>query len=508
MSDTPTAETPLIQHFKKPSRAWCQQRYVMAFLASLGFFNVYCMRINLSVALVAMVNCTQEYEGNATTSECQADVKENNTTPELVGEFDWSPETQGVVLSSFFYGYVVMQIPGGLISERFGGKWPYGLGILTTGFLTLLIPLAARTSVNFLIVLRVLCGLGEGLTPAALQNLIGKWAPPLERSRLIVYSFIGGQFGTIVAMPVSGLLCHYGFAGGWPSVFYVFGTLACLWFILWACLVHSSPDEHPRISEKERTYINSSIGDTKKSASGQAPWLLILTCPFVWSLSLVQTGISYIYYTILTDLPTFMETILHFKINENSLLSAIPYTLYAVLGLTSGPLADWLISGHMMYTINVRRIFTAVGVVIPSAAIIAAGYIGCNYYLGVALLTISTGFLAFALPGYIANMIDFAPNYAGSIMGFINTFGTIAGIVAPVVVGIFTSKEQNLLQWRVIFLVAGVFNVASALPYFIFAKPGRAAWSVNEESPQMTETVTARQASLHTRKDDSPASTS
>lgn len=75
------------------------------------------------------------------------------------GEFAWDKSTQGHVLSSFFYGYIVTQLPGGWLSLRFGGKRIYGWFMLVCAISTLLMPLAARTSVAFLIVLRVICGM-------------------------------------------------------------------------------------------------------------------------------------------------------------------------------------------------------------------------------------------------------------------------------------------------------------------------------------------------------------
>jgi MFS family permease len=62
--------------------------------------------------------------------------------------------------------------------------------------------------------------------------MMGKWVPPLERSRLVSFAYSGTQIGVVVSQPVSGLLCQYGFAGGWPSVFYVFGKCDKTVFIL------------------------------------------------------------------------------------------------------------------------------------------------------------------------------------------------------------------------------------------------------------------------------------
>ena len=73
-----------------------------------------------------------------------------------------------------------------------------------------------------------------------------------SHNRFTAFSFAGGSFGTVVSMPLSGILCE---TLGWESVFYVFGALGVLWFIVWALLVFNGPEEHPRISTQEREYL-------------------------------------------------------------------------------------------------------------------------------------------------------------------------------------------------------------------------------------------------------------
>lgn len=76
-------------------------------------------------------------------------------------EFDWSETLQGHILGSFYYGYVVAQIPGGILAQKYGGKHVFGIGILLTGILTLLTPIAARMGPGYMITVRVLEGIGE-----------------------------------------------------------------------------------------------------------------------------------------------------------------------------------------------------------------------------------------------------------------------------------------------------------------------------------------------------------
>jgi len=134
------------------------------------------------------------------------------------------------------------------LAERIGGKIMFGGGVLVTAGLTLLTPISARWSVYMLIVLRVLEGVGQGVTNPSMYALLSRWIPPMERSRAVTFIHGGGQLGTVIGMPLSGVLCDHGFAGGWPSVFYVFGTAGCVWCLMWFVLCHDSPSSHPRIS--------------------------------------------------------------------------------------------------------------------------------------------------------------------------------------------------------------------------------------------------------------------
>ena len=77
------------------------------------------------------------------------------------GEFNWDGDRQGLVLGSFFYGYILTQVPGGYLGERYGGKWLYGVGVLCTSVFTLLTPIAARIHVYVFLAVRILEGIGE-----------------------------------------------------------------------------------------------------------------------------------------------------------------------------------------------------------------------------------------------------------------------------------------------------------------------------------------------------------
>jgi ACS family sodium-dependent inorganic phosphate cotransporter len=93
-------------------------------------------------------------------------------------------------------------------------------------------------------------------------------------------AFAGNYAGTVVAMPASGLLAA---AYGWESVFYVFGAIGCVWLVLWMIIVRRSPEEDPWISEEEKNYIVTKLGN-KTDVYVKPPWKEIFTSAPVWAI--------------------------------------------------------------------------------------------------------------------------------------------------------------------------------------------------------------------------------
>jgi len=211
---------------------WRKTRFFVVLMLFTGMANAYVMRTNMSVAIVAMVNHTA-------ISDPDTDTVGQSLED---GEFVWSYKLQGYILSSFFYGYVITQIPFGLMIKYFGARHFLGWGMMINSLAAFFVPISARSGGAVgLCVVRFIQGLGEGPIVPCSHSLLAQWVPPEERSLAGAAVYAGAQFGTIVSMPLSGLLAHYGFDGGWPSIFYVFGLLSTIWCILFIWLVQESP---------------------------------------------------------------------------------------------------------------------------------------------------------------------------------------------------------------------------------------------------------------------------
>ncbi|XP_074656227.1 sialin-like isoform X5 [Tubulanus polymorphus] len=459
------------------------KRHILCGMSFLGFFFVYCLRVNLSVALVAMVNLTAESHANET-SECPHEITDNTTTPApptTQGEFNWTPEMQGIILGSFFYGYILTQIPGGWIAEKYGGKIPFGAGVLCTSVLTLVTPIAARTSWILLVVVRILEGIGEGVTFPAMHAIWGRWAPPLERSKLGSITYSGAHMGTVVSMPLSGLLCQYGFDGGWPSVFYIFGSVSCVWCLVWFILIHDTPASHPTITAEEKHYIESTLGHIDGKKYTHPPWKDIFKSMPNYAILVTHMCNNWGFYTLLTCLPTYMKEVLHFDIKKNSFLSAVPYLVFWVLAICSGQIADYLRFKGILSTTTVRKIFNTLGLGLPVFCLIGLSFVKCNTTEAVLVLTLAVSLNSATIASAAVNHLDIAAVYAGTLMGISNSFATIPGMVGPYVVGLLTNDDQTRGQWQIVFYIAAGIYAFGALFYVIFGSGETQYWNSDED---------------------------
>uniref|UniRef100_A0A8C3CYY6 Sialin n=1 Tax=Cairina moschata TaxID=8855 RepID=A0A8C3CYY6_CAIMO len=381
--------------------ACCSARYNLALLAFFGFFLLYALRVNLSVALVDMVEPNTSLAKNTTSNVCPEHSSTINTPRNTTGKkYSWDADTQGWILGSFFYGYIVTQIPGGYLASKIGGKLLLGFGVFGTSAFTLLTPLAADLGVGYLIAVRALEGLGEGVTFPAMHSMWSSWAPPLERSKLLSISYAG--------------------------------ALGVLWFFFWMWLVSDTPETHKSISHTEREYILSSLKD-QLSTQKSVPWRPMLESLPLWAIVVAHFSYNWTFYTLLTLLPTYMKEILRFDAQENGFLSALPYFGCWLCIILSGQIADYLREKQKFSTVCVRKCFTLIGMIGPAVFLVAAGFIGCNYALAVAFVTISTTLGGFCTSGYSINHLDIAPSYAGILLGITNSFATIPGMVGPVI---------------------------------------------------------------------------
>ncbi|XP_013788638.2 putative inorganic phosphate cotransporter [Limulus polyphemus] len=364
------------------------------------------------------------------------------------------------------------------MAEKIGGKWLFGLGVLCTAVLTLLTPLAARLSVGSFIAVRILEGLGEGVTFPAMHAMIARWSPKSDRAKLTAFIYSGSQIGTVISMPISALLCDSEFLGGWPSVFYVFGISGCVWFVLWTVFVYNTPRDHPRISEEELSYIQEDQAEEKAHKKPPIQWKVVLTSVPVWILIITHFGQNWGFYTLLTELPSYLNNILHIDMKANGVLSALPYLLQAILSWVGGFTADIVRKKQLFSNTVVRKICNSVAFAGSGICLLGVTWAGCNDMLSISLFVLGMGFNGFIFSGFMVTHVDMAPDFAGTLMGMTNGVANLAGILAPYAVGVITEHKQTLHQWNIVFYVSACVFFFTGTLFMFFGSAELQPWGI------------------------------
>ncbi|CAL1268943.1 unnamed protein product [Larinioides sclopetarius] len=343
-------------------------------------------------------------------------------------KYNWDSKTQGIILSSFYYGYVTTQLPGGIFCDKFGATWLFGGGILVTSVLYLLIPLAASWGVLAI----------TGVTFPAITQLISNWSPKFERSRISSFINCGIPIGNIIGSTISGFLSSTDFIGGWPSIFYLFGCFGCFWFFLWCILVFETPEDHPSISKDELLYIQQNKEE---------------------------------------------------KPQTNGILSALPYAALAINMAIASFIADGLRKCNKLSITTIRKTANSLGLIGPAVCCLGIVVFSCQREMIVGLMCLALFLNGFAFSGFGVTHVDMSADFSAVTFGISNSVGNIAGILAPVVVSFLTASGDTVENWNIAFYITAAVYITCAVFYAFFASAEMQPWGlVKREAPGVLPT--------------------
>lgn len=426
------SEAVLLDGDLQETSPWWEQfpkRWVVVLLCFSAFLLCNMDRVNMSIAILPMSK-----------------------------EFNWNSATVGLIQSSFFWGYLLTQIVGGIWADKFGGKPVLGFGVVWWSVATVLTPVAARIGLPFLLIMRAFMGIGEGVAMPAMNNMLSKWIPVSERSRSLAFVYSGMYLGSVTGLAVSPILIQ---KFGWPSVFYSFGSLGSIWFALWLKKAYSSPKEDPELRAEEKRHILG--GSISKEAVSFIPWKLILSKAPVWALIISHFCHNWGTFILLTWMPTYYNQVLKFNLTESGLFCVLPWLTMAVFANIGGWIADTLVSKGLSIT-AVRKIMQSIGFLGPAFFLTQLSHVRTPA-MAVLCMACSQGSDAFSQSGLYSNHQDIGPRYAGVLLGLSNTAGVLAGVFGTAATGYILQRGS----WDDVFKVAVVLYIIGTLVWNLFA---------------------------------------
>lgn len=243
-----------------------------------------------------------------------------------------SMDEKGVILSGFFVGYVMTQIPGGFLGQHYGGDIVLSFSLFGSACVLVLVPFMQKAT-SMAACFAVL-GFCQGPMVSCCNTLLANWIPPNERSEAVTLMTTGHTFGRLLSTAVAGSLAA---ALGWRKVYFIYGCCSGLLLLLWRVTVRRSPAacESSDISESEREHLmancvanSSNSNSSEKKADGEAdddenteveirtgscsgiqklclPFVHLLTAPSAWAIIFSHCAHNYCSYTVANWGPTY-----------------------------------------------------------------------------------------------------------------------------------------------------------------------------------------------------------
>src|SRR2546429_350164 len=386
-----------------------RRRWTIALLLGIGVLVNYFDRVNLSVSRDA-----------------------------LEATFGISAVTFGWLSGAYNWTYMVLQLPSGLLLDRFGVR---RVGIVSTVIWSVASFAAAiSTGIGSLFGARFLLGIGEAPTFPANSKATGYWFPKNERSLATAMFDSAAKCSSAIGIPVLGLLL---LRFGWRWNFAATGIISLLYFALFYA-IYRNPSEDKSLTTVERDFIargGAQPEDRARAAKG-APLAYLLGKRKVWGLCLGFASYNYTFYLLLTWLPSYLSAALNVDLLHSALYTSVPWSFATIADLVVG---GWLVDTLIKRGWNPARVRQIVLIV---GTTFGLGILGTAHAHSVASalfwISISISGLSAASPvGWSIPSLIAPRESVGTLGGILNFCNHLAGIAAPIEIGRASCRERG-----------------------------------------------------------------
>ncbi|MEM5430611.1 MFS transporter [Cupriavidus oxalaticus] len=372
--------------------------------------------------------------------------------PLIAKEFDLSPTMQGLILSSFFWTYALMQVPGGMLADKYKPRIVIACATVFWGLAQTIA--AFTTNATSLMLTRLGLGAAEAPIYPAGGKLNAIWMTQNERGRGATLLDGGAPLGAALgAIIITWLIASL---GSWRLAFIVAGVGTVLaGFMAWY-YVRNSPREHRGVNEMEARYIEEAQANEHRAEpanlSGRS--LDFFKYRSVWCMAIGWMCFNTVFYGLLTWMPNYLNKVHGFDIKQMGGASFIIFFSGFIGELIGGWIADkWKEAGGRPNV--VMRTLFGIAAVVATASIFSVAYVS-DPIIVVVLLSSTLFFLRWCgLFWCVPSMLG-TRNKIGFLGGVMNLGGNIGGITVPIIVGMIVQFTGSYFLALMFFAAAGV----------------------------------------------------
>ncbi|SDC08446.1 Sugar phosphate permease [Paraburkholderia lycopersici] len=365
----------------------------------------------------------------------------------------------GFVFSAFAYPYLVFQIIGGWVGDRFGPRRTLTACAVIWAGATVLTGLAG--GFVSLIVARLLLGLGEGATFPTATRAMSNWTPANRRGLAQGITHAASRVGNAVAPP---LIVWLMLTFGWRGAFIATGIASFLWAIVWVLYFRDDPRDHPKITGSECATLEIYSGAKERTP---VPWRRLIAR--MSPVTAVYFCYGWVLWLFLSWIPQYFLHNYHMQLSKSALFASGVFFAGVLGDWLGGLLTDRILrrSGNLRLA---RNVMVGVCMLLTLLSLMPI-LLMQNVTVTLAALCLSAGFFfnEMTIGPMWAVPMDIAPRHAGTASGLMNTGSAGAAIVSPVVGGWLIDMTGN---WNLPFMVSMAVMAAGMLLTFVM-RPDR-----------------------------------
>jgi ACS family glucarate transporter-like MFS transporter len=373
--------------------------------------------------------------------------------PVIQKEFHFSLVSMSLILTSFAWTYAFLQIPGGILSERWGSRKTLAVADLWWSVWTILT--AVGNSVASFIGIRALLGVGQAADWSASVNSIKRWFPVHERARANSILLGGLYLGPIIGAPLTIAIVN---GLGWKWAFYLYGIAGAIMGVLWWMYYRDTPEEHPRISLEERQYIEAGYDAViTRDAAGWRDWGRFVSNYRFWAFGLQYFFLILIQSFYTTWLPTYLVKARGFSLSSMGYASSLPWVALFIMVFVVGSWQDKVLS-RTKSKLLARTPFAVSGFVLAAVFLIIGSRVASPWLMIICFM-VSLGSVAMVQVSIWPSCTDLGGNMTGSVTGWTNFWGNFASALGPIFTAALVSLTSN---WAFSLLVMAIAALAGA----------------------------------------------
>ena len=370
--------------------------------------------------------------------------------PAISKELSWNKEVSGMVLSSFYCGYLISNMIGGYLADKIGGEIVIYYTAFGWAFLSIFLPFLARSSIllpystSTVICARFLTGLFQGVFFPSLSAIMTKHVPVSAKGFFSSFTFSGNAIGIMLSGLFGSIILE---KFDWSLLFIIIGSISILWiFWLRYQIVNRSSDNLIKLDYCQKEPI---------------PWNRLGTSGAFWGLFIAYFTRSGCFHNLMSWTPVYFHD--NFPGSKEWLFNTLPWVLNFIFAIIFGYLANRLIANGYSVTF-VRKLYASVNLIGLSFCSILLNFTSTFSY-SVFIMSLNIGVNAFGSSSIMVNSQDIAPRHSGAVHGFINACGAISGVMYVYLTGYILNITGD---WSLIFIITSCSGFIGFLSFLLF----------------------------------------